>query len=343
MEPESSSFVIEGLHLRLGLSKGPGAMQGVAMAGGPGEIVRAALVPATQTRVYWRGVTLLEEHEIAPTYELYLTGCPLRCPFCAVPGASRSPRAGERVSPQDLAQDLMDERHPPFRSLAFVGGEPTLHLDWIRQVQPLLAAALPEVELVLNTALCWEADLAPELATRFDWVVGTLRCFQPGCAQVLGAPASHPRQARAAVEALLAAGARLILRLLVLPGHLECCARPLAAWISGLRGDLKARVMLNYVPVGEARGLSGLDRPLDDETAILARALLPPEVPRPAVRPLLPIPQRLPRHRDPPVSIEIDSTGRTVAPMVTGTILPWLAKREPSLRERLVYLDAHAR
>lgn len=304
--------------------------------------MRGASVPAGQTRVYWRGVTLLEEHEIAPTYELYLTGCPLRCPFCAVPGASRSARAGELIGPEALSHDLLDERHPPFRALSFVGGEPTLHLDWIRQLQPLLYEVLPEVELVLNTALCWEPRLARELASRFDWIVGTLRCFEPGCARSLGAPATHPAQARAAVEALLDEDARLLLRLLVLPGHLDCCARPLAAWIGQLRGDLRARVMLNYAPMGEARGLPGLDRPLDDAVAIAARALLPPQVVRPVARPLLPIPVRLAHHRDPPVAIEIDGAGRTVAPMVTGTILPWLAEREPSLLERLAYLDGHA-
>ncbi len=297
-------------------------------------------MPADLTRVYWRGVTLLEEHEIAPTYEIYTTGCPLRCPFCAVPGASRSALAGERLEPEALARDLLDPRHPPFRAIAFVGGEPTLHLPWIRQLLPLLRDAMPDVRTVLNTALCWERELAPELAARFDWVVGTVRWFNGRCAQ--GAPTSHPAQARAAAEGLLQAGGRLILRVLALPGHLDCCTAPLAHWIGELRGDLRARVMLEYAPVGEARGLPGLDRTLDDAAAVRAASLLPPRVPRPRARPLLPVPLRRAHHRDPPVSVELDAAGRLVAPMVTGTILPLLAEQQPSLRERLVYLEPHA-
>ncbi len=302
------------------------------------------LIPADETRVFWRGVTLLEEHEIAPTYEIYLAGCPLRCPFCAVPGASCSARAGERVEPAALVRDLQDERHPPFRALAFVGGEPSLHLPWIRQVLPLLRRERPGVALVLNTALCWDAALAPSIAADFDWVVGTVRFHDPACAARLGATASHPAQARAAVEALLRAGARVLLRLLVLPGHLDCCAAPLARWIGALRGELLARVMLEYAPLHQARGMPGLDRPLGEADAERALGLLPPGVPRPSATPIQPVPRRRAWHRDPPVSVEIDAAGNTVAPMVTGSILPWLAEHRSALRSRLAYLeDDHAR
>jgi len=309
----------------------------------PAAFVRGLMVPADETRVFWRGVTLLEEHEIAPTYELYLAGCPLRCPFCAVPGASRSRAAGERMAPEALVEDLLAEHHPPFRALALVGGEPSLHLPWIRRLLPLLRRELPDTVLVLNTALCWEPSLARELAASFDWVVGTVRYYGDACGTRLGAHSGHPAQARWAVEALLEAGGRLLLRLLVLPGHHDCCAAPLARWIAGLEGDLRARVMLNYAPVGEARSLPGLDRGLDDHEARRAAELLPSGVPRPLALPLQPVPLRLDHHRDPPVSLEIDAGGQVVAPMVTGTILPWLAERQPALRERRVYLGvSHA-
>jgi putative pyruvate formate lyase activating enzyme len=310
--------------------------------GDPAVPARGALLPVERTRVYWRGVTLLEEHEIAPTYEVYLAGCPLRCPFCALAPASRSTRVGERLDPEGLAEDLRASHHPPFRALAFVGGEPSMHLPWIRLAIPALRRRLPDCQLVLNTALCWDAALAPELVRRFDWVVGTVRSHGPRCAAALGAPPDYPAQARAAVEALLRCGGRVLLRLLAIPGHLDCCARPLAAWIAGLEGDLRARVMLEYAPLAEARGIPGLDRCLDEDSALQAASLLAPSVPRPRGRPVLPIPRRLDHHRDPPVPIEIDARGALVAPMVTGTILPLLAERRPALRERLAYLVPHA-
>jgi len=284
--------------------------------------------------VHWRGVTLLEEHEIAPTYEVYLQGCPLRCPYCAVPGASRGQVPGERLAPEALLADLRSPRHPPFRALSLVGGEPTLHLPWIRALLPLAREHLPETLLVLNTALCWDPALAPELAAGFDGVVGTVRTWEPGCA--LGAPPSYPGQARVAAEALLAAGARLLLRILVLPGHLDCCARPLAAWAAGLGGDLRVSLLRSYAPVGEARSLPGLDRPLSAEER--AAELLPPGLGRPRTEPVEPVLVRGPAAEDPPVPLEIDARGRVFAPFVTGSLLPWLAERDPSLHPRLRYL-----
>ncbi len=313
------------------------------MDGDSAGSVRGALLPADRTRVYWRGVTLLEEHEIAPTYEVYLSGCPLRCPFCALAPASRSAEVGERLEPERLAEELKAAHHPPFRALAFVGGEPSMHLPWIRRAIPALRRRHPDLLLVLNSALCWDASLAPELARGFDWIVGTVRSHGPACAEVLGAPPGYPDQARAAVEALLDHGAKLLLRLLAIPGHFDCCARPLADWIAGLRGDLRARVMLEYAPLAEARSIPGLDRCLDDDSAAVAAGLLAPTVARPLTRPIRPIPRRLPEHRDPPVSLEIDAGGRVVAPMVTGTVLPMLAEYRPALRERLAYLVPHAR
>jgi putative pyruvate formate lyase activating enzyme len=284
--------------------------------------------------VHWRGVTLLEEHEIAPTYEVYLHGCPLRCPYCAVPGASRGGDPAEVLAPAALVADLLHPRHPPFRAVSLVGGEPTLHRDWIRAWLPAARAALPGTLLVLNTALCCEPGIATGFAADFDWVVATVRTWGPGC--VLGAPPGYPAQARAAAEALLAAGGRLLLRILVLPGHLECCARPLAAWAAGLRGDLRVSVLHNYAPVGEARAFPGLDRQISD--AERAVDLLPPGVPRPLAAPIEPVPVRDPHAEDPPVPLEIDAQGLMFAPFVTGSLLPWLAEREPALRTRLRYL-----
>ncbi|MFH1465724.1 MAG: radical SAM protein [Pseudomonadota bacterium] len=287
--------------------------------------------------IFWRGVTLLEEHEVTPTYEVVLAGCPLRCPYCAVPGASRGGEGStEHLSPAALLDDLAHPRHPPFRALSLVGGEPTSHMAWIRELLPLARARRPETLLVLNTALCWEPELAPELAAGFDWVVGTVRTWGSECA--LGAPAAYPAQARAAAEALLAAGGRLLLRILLLPGHLDCCAQPLAAWAAGLGGEVRVSVLTNYAPVGEARSIAGLDRPLSAKERTME--LLAPGVVRPLDRPIEPIPVRGPGFEDPPVPLEIDPHGRVFAPFVTGDLLPWLADREPTLRARLVYLGS---
>lgn len=289
---------------------------------------------STPGRVFWRGVTVLEEHEIAPTYEIYFTGCSLRCRFCTVPDALDRPDEGAWTSPEALARDLADPRHPPFRTVSLVGGDPTVNLPYVRALVPALRRHVPHAELVLNTNLYVPPAGVAELAAAFDWIVGDVHFFAPDCAGRLAGARDYPATARAAAEAFLAAGSRLILRLLVLPGHLACCAAPTLEWAAGLRGDLRLHVMTHYAPAGRARGHAELGRTLSaDEVAEVAR-LTPPAVPRPAAAHAHPI-ARPPGLRDPEVPVEVAPDGTLLFPFVTGDLLPLVAELQPALADRL--------
>jgi len=290
-------------------------------------------------RVHWRGVTLLEEHELAPTYEIYFTGCSLRCRFCTVPDAIERPREGAWMPPEALVDAIAAPTVPPFRTIALVGGDPSVNLPYVRALTPLLRARFPTTPLVFNTNLFFNPALSAEIA-RFDWVVGDLHFWRPGCAARVAGARGYPAAARAAAEALLAAGGRLILRLLVLPGHLDCCAAPAAAWAAGLSGDVRVHVMTHYAPAGRARGHALLGRALTRAEIDRARGLLPAAVRRPAEAALDWDHPRLPRHIDPETPLEIGADGRILFPFVTGALLPAAATLEPSLAERLAYLES---
>jgi len=286
-------------------------------------------------RVYWRGVTLLEEHEIAPTYEVYFTGCSLRCRFCTVPDAIYAPRSGDWMPAEALADDIARGDHPPFQTVSLVGGDPTVNLPYVRQLLPALRSRLPGVPLVLNTNLFVSPEHARWYAATFDWIVGDVHFWEPACAREVAAASGYPAAATRAAEAVLEAGGRLILRILVLPGHLDCCAAPTAAWAASLSGDLRIHVMTHYTPAGRAQGHPSLGRRLSDGEAARAAALLPPEAPRPATGPLR---WSAGAGQDPPVPLEIDAAGRVVVPFVTASLLPLLTELEPEWGARLSYL-----
>lgn len=290
-------------------------------------------------RIHWRGVTYLEEHEIAPTYEVYFTGCSLRCRFCTVPAAIYRPDEGEWLAPEALAEQIAGPEVPPFRSVSLVGGDPIVNLPYVRPLVAALRARLPDKALVLNTNLYLDPALAPELAGAFDWVVGDVHFWRPACAGPIAGARDYPAAATAAAEALLAAGARLILRVLVLPGHVECCARPTVAWAAALRGDVLLHVMTHYAPAGRARGHATLGRPLTPEEVAAARALAPPGARLPAAAPLAGAPPRPLDAVDPPAPLEVAEGGAVLLPFVTGDLLPVAAELEPSLAGRLVYLQ----
>ncbi len=281
-------------------------------------------------------MTYLEEHEITPTYELYFTGCSLRCRFCTVPEAIYQPEVGEWLEPEALVESMAAPEVPPFRSVSFVGGDPTVNLPYLRRLAPLIRARLPTVELVLNTNLFVSPHLLPELAETYDWIVGDVHFWQPECAGRLAGARSYPPAAVAAAEGLLAAGARLILRVLVLPGHHDCCAAPTVEWARGLDGDLRVHVMTHYAPAGRARGHAELGRPLSPAEVALAEGL------RAGLPGLAAAPIEVPARGgsvDAEAPLEVAPDGRVLAPFATGDVLRLLAEADPKVKARLVYLE----
>lgn len=298
-------------------------------------------------RVYWRGVTLLEEHEISPTYEIYFTGCSLRCRFCTVPDAIHSPRRGEWLAPEALVAEMMGPGVPPFRAVSLVGGDPGVNLPYIRPLVALLRERLPDRIRVLNTNLAINLELGPEMAQAFNRVVGDLHFWAPGCAAELGGARDYPEWGRAFTHALLSAGGTLTLRVLALPGHLDCCAAPTLRWAQSLQdrfpdSDVTVHLMTHYAPVGRTRGDPVIGRRLDEAERAHLRALLHPETRQPAVEAPPELPGRPAGCRDPAVPVEIDGEGLLFFPFVTGELLPMLAEIEPALRPRLRYLDPPA-
>ncbi|MCB9777522.1 MAG: radical SAM protein [Alphaproteobacteria bacterium] len=293
-------------------------------------------------RVYWQGVTLLEEHELAPTYEVWLTGCSLRCRFCTVPAAIESPRDAPWHAPDDVLDRALAADTPPFRSLALVGGDPTVSRPWVDAFLPRARARLPGIDLVLNTNMYLSGPQAAADARAFDWIVGDLHFWTADCARRLAGASDYPDVARAAAEAVADAGGRLILRLLLLPGHAACCGRPAIAWAAELarrsEGRVLVHVMAHYAPAGRAQGHPELGRMLDaDERALVA--LLPDDVPRPRSTPLADRPARPATARDPAAPLRFHADGSVLLPFVTGDLLPLAVELDPTLAPRLAYLD----
>lgn len=293
-------------------------------------------------RVYWQGVTLLEEHELAPTYEVWLTGCSLRCRFCTVPDAIERPRESPWRSPSDVLDTALAPDTPPFRTISLVGGDPTVSRPWLDDFLRQARLRAPDTPLVLNTNLYVSATQAAQDAASFDHIIGDLHFWKGECAARLAGARGYPELARAAAEAIAASSSGLLfLRLLLLPGHADCCGRPSIAWAAELArrhpSRVRVHVLTHYAPAGRARGHSQLGRRLSPEERALAD-LLPSDVPRPRATPLSAIPARPSHAVDPPVPLQIDPQGGVMLPFVTGDLLPLAAELDPTLQPRLQYL-----
>lgn len=197
----------------------------------------------TETYCSKRYLSFTEEPELVPAVRVYLGGCNLRCRFCNTAPDCYRPRLGERVEPDRLASELRAAVDAGAKTVNLLGGEPSLHVHTILRI----AAAGPALPLVLNT----NAYMTPEALDLLDGVICVyLVDFKFGnneCARRL-AGVSRYWEAVTRNLNLLTGRVSLRIRHLLIPGHLNCCFRPVVDWLSENCPAVPFRLMTSYVP-----------------------------------------------------------------------------------------------
>lgn len=200
-----------------------------------------------------------EEQEISPTFAIFFSGCNMRCPYCIVRDCAWSADYGLPFDAEVLAQAVRQRAKEGVRTLSFLGGEPTVSLPAAMSLVRRLDGILP---VVWNSNMYF-SEVARNALRQFVWgYVPDIRCG-PDCAASLAAPSDYFQVASEnTVE--LAKGAGLVLvRHLVLPGHVECCALPIARWVADNLPQAVFNPIYNYLPPRERapRDLSRQLRP----------------------------------------------------------------------------------
>ncbi len=153
--------------------------------------------------------------------------------------------------------------------MQWVGGEPTIHLPAILEAM----ADCPRLPRVV-----WKTDLhgTPEGLALLDGVVDVyLADFKFGnddCARRLARVERYGEILRRNLR-LVAAQGDLIVRHLLLPGHFDCCFRPLVGWLRDNMPEVKFSVRDGYLPHWQAERVPELAHPLQRRHAEQARQL----------------------------------------------------------------------
>lgn len=220
-------------------------------------------------RVFRHRLEFGDEAEIAPSYLFYLSGCDLRCVFCINELNAFDPRRGRPLSAAFFQESISQGLRQGARTVQWVGGEPTIHLPAILDAM----AGCPRLPRVV-----WKTDLhgTPEALGLLDRVVDVyladFKFGNDGCASRLG---GIQRYSEILTRNLLqvARQGELIVRHLLLPGHRECCFRPIVAWLGDHMPGVKFSVRDGYLPHWQAEHYLELGRPLPRQEAEDARAL----------------------------------------------------------------------
>jgi len=195
-----------------------------------------------EARIFMAQTEVSDELELIPTFAIALSGCNLRCDFCITGGPSWNARAGEPLRVKELVERADAALASGARTVMILGGEPTIHLPAVLEI----VAALPDdAKLVWKTNAHGSAQARELLDGMFDVWLADFKFGKNACARRL---AKVPDYVRIVRENLLWANdhSELIVRHLLMPGHVECCWRPVAEWLAAALPGVKVNLRSGF-------------------------------------------------------------------------------------------------
>ncbi|MEM4662870.1 MAG: radical SAM protein [Candidatus Diapherotrites archaeon] len=210
-------------------------------------------------RVFGAFVHYGEEPELVPSATIFFAGCTMHCVYCQNAPDSINPSLGSAWSEQEIAKWIESMHFKGCKNVNFVGGDPTPYLYNIIKALSYSNAPIP---VVWNSNAYYSEKTASLLKGIVDVYLLDFRYFSNKCAIKYS---NAPNYVEAAKRNFLSAyaDAELLIRLLVIPSHTECCAKPILKWISeNLGKDVRINIMDQYWPAYKAYKYSEINRRL---------------------------------------------------------------------------------
>jgi len=220
--------------LRCGVDRG-GAERGVCGLG-------------TETYCFKRYMSFAEEVELLPAYMVYFGACNYRCRFCIQGPDCFAPSSGERIEPVAFARVLEEAVDQGAKTISLLGGEPSLHLHTILEIA---AAARQPLPLVLKTNMHMTSEALELLDGVIQLYLADFKFGNDRCARSLAGIERYFEPVSRNLK-LAAERTPVLIRHLLMPGHIECCLRPVAQWIARELPSADFHLMTGYVPAWRA-------------------------------------------------------------------------------------------
>lgn len=219
-----------------------------------------------EARFFSAQTEVSDEIELIPSFAVALSGCDMRCDFCITGASSWNPRAGVGFSAVEMAARAQAALRDGAKTIMVLGGEPTIHLPSVLE----FVALLPD-----DAKLIWKTNAHGSVSARellegiFDVWLADFKFGNDACALRL---AKTPDYVRVVQENLLWANehSELFVRHLLMPGHVECCWRPVAEWLAENLPGVKVNLRSGFWPAWHAtrhRELCGTVSPKESELA----------------------------------------------------------------------------
>src|SRR4030067_593691 len=200
-----------------------------------------------------------EEPELVPSGTIFTMGCTMRCRHCQNWTISQLKEDGTEYDPSELAKEIEQLRLSGCRNANLVGGEPT---PWLKHWLETFRHVSVNVPVVWNSNSYYSEETAQLLAGfvdvyLLDFKYGTNECAEriSEAPDYWGACTRNHLYCKKYGE--------LLIRVLVLPEHLECCTKTILNWVAkNLGTEVRTNVMFQYRPEWRAHEIPELRRRL---------------------------------------------------------------------------------
>jgi len=189
-------------------------------------------------------VNLTEESELVPSHQVYFAGCNLKCGFCSVAEWNDQPMVVPTIETGDLVRQIQLRREQGAKNLNLLGGEPAVSIYGILE---LLERIPQKTRIVWNSSMYYRQPVRDALEGLVDVYLADFKCGNSDCAKKMLGASDYVEVVQ---ENLLWAvqQTELIIRHVAMPGHIDCCGRPVLEWIAEQMPDAKVSLKFDYIP-----------------------------------------------------------------------------------------------
>lgn len=209
-----------------------------------------------RSNIFSAQIEVSDELELIPTYAIAFSGCDMRCSFCITGAESWNPSAGTQLDAFQIARNATAALENGARSVMILGGEPTVHLPDVLE----LVTLLPE-----DAYLIWKTNAHASSQSR-DYLQGLFDCWlvdykfgNDTCALNLSGTRNYSKVIQENLQ-FAHRNSELIIRHLLMPGHVYCCWQKVATWIASFLPEVKVHLMLGFWPAWQSHKHSEFDK-----------------------------------------------------------------------------------
>lgn len=206
-------------------------------------------------------VHLGEVPALAPAWTVFLSGCTMRCVYCRKWELLEQPQVGRVLEPRWFADRARQAQAEGARTIKLLGGTPEPHVAALLAAMGEMDARLP---VIWESTTFMSSQCLSLIEGTVDLFVANLRYGNDACARELSGVPEYVAPALGALgEVMRWSDVRI--RHLILPGHIDCCTRPLAAMLEEVAPEFEMELLMQYVPFWRARDYPPLDRRLTED------------------------------------------------------------------------------